>query len=222
MINEGYSRIAGSTGFLFDVSIIVIYEVKYRNTICFICSTLMLLIAGTVHGQDTMHINLQQIHRPCDTGVVRTVAPQILSVYRGRAVDTQLVVETFTDTVLVTLIDNGTIDGDTVTLVVNGHVAYSSIGLSDRLRYFRIGMVKGQRNQIIMYAENLGQMPPNTALMRIYHSGKTELIYASSDYNKSFGLILQHRNLFIPPFMSVIPDKRKGQNAAPLFTFTSF
>jgi hypothetical protein len=131
-----------------------------------------------------------------DTPAAKTIPPPILAMYNNRAVDTQLIVDTYTDTVLVTLLDNGTIDGDTVTLVVNGKIAHSKIGLTDRLRYFRIGMVKGQRNQIIMYAENLGDMPPNTALMRIYHSGKTELIYASSDYNKSFGLVLRHHNIF--------------------------
>jgi hypothetical protein len=130
--------------------------------------------------------------------------PQILSSYRDRAVDTQLVVGTITDTLLVTLIDNGTIDDDTVTLVVNGRVAHQNVGLNANLKHFWIGMEKGQRNQIIMYAENLGKMPPNTALMRVYHSGKTEWIYASSDYNKSFGLILEHRIINPLPDITIL------------------
>ncbi len=188
---------------------------KFQVSILFFRVVILLLTGSASYAQDTLQINLQQIHTPCDTIERPTKPPPILSVYRNRAVDTQLVVETIIDTVLVTLIDNGTIDGDTVTLVVNGHAAYTSIGLSDRLRYFRIGMVKGQRNQIIMYAENLGKMPPNTALMRIYHSGKTEWIYASSDYNKSFGLILIHRNLLIPPFMGSKPDEQPVSRLAP-------
>jgi hypothetical protein len=153
--------------------------------------------------QDIPPVTAPSALRPGDSSVKRVAAPQLLGSYNGRAVDTSLVVETITDTVLVTLIDNGTIDGDTVTLVVNGRIAHAGVGLNDNLKHFWIGMVKGQRNQIIMYAENLGKMPPNTALMRVYHSGKTEWIYASSDYNKSFSLILQHRIISLSPFFGV-------------------
>jgi hypothetical protein len=143
--------------------------------------------------------------KPADSVVKKVAAPSILATYRNRDVDTQLVVETITDTVLVTLIDNGTIDNDTISLIVNGKVAHGNVGLNANLKHFWIGMVKGQRNQIIMYAENLGKMPPNTALMRIYHSGKTEWIYASSDYNKSFGVILEHKIINLFPYFGSIP-----------------
>ncbi|RYY29259.1 MAG: hypothetical protein EOO04_07390 [Chitinophagaceae bacterium] len=146
--------------------------------------------------------------RPSDSSVKKAPAPPILDNYRNREVDTQLVVETITDTVLVTLIDNGTIDGDTISLIVNGKVAHGNVGINANLKHFWIGMVKGQRNQIIMYAENLGKMPPNTALMRIYHSGKTEWIYASSDYNKSFGVILEHRILNLFPYFGSKPEEK--------------
>ncbi|HTE26622.1 hypothetical protein [Flavitalea sp.] len=146
--------------------------------------------------------------KPADSAVKKVAAPSILNTYRNREVDTQLVVETITDTVLVTLIDNGTIDGDTISLIVNGKVAHGNVGINANLKHFWIGMVKGQRNQIIMYAENLGKMPPNTALMRIYHSGKTEWIYASSDYNKSFGVILEHRILNLFPYFGSKPEEK--------------
>ena len=149
---------------------------------------ILLCLHGYIYAQE-----IPTTLRPSDTVSKKIIIPTILSSYNNRDVDTQLVVETITDTVLVTLIDNGTIDGDTISLIVNGKVAHANIDLSDNLKYFWIGMVKGQRNQIIMYAENLGKMPPNTALMRVYHSGKTEWLYASSDYKKSFGVILQHR-----------------------------
>ena len=80
-----------------------------------------------------------------DSASKKIVIPQILSSYNSRDVNIQLVVETITDTVLVTLIDNGTIDGDTVSLIVNGKVAQGNIDLSANLKYFWIGMVKGQR-----------------------------------------------------------------------------
>jgi hypothetical protein len=82
-------------------------------------------------------------------------------------------------------------------------------------------MVKGQRNQIIMYAENLGKMPPNTALMRVYHSGRTEWIYASSDYNKSFSLILQHRIISLSPFLGVNTTMPSHSPAATTNTVTA-
>jgi hypothetical protein len=181
---------------------------KYNILLLLFCLIVITNLPANLYAQAIPGTSLPTTLKPSDSAVKKVVAPSVLSSYRNRDVDTQLVVETITDTVLVTLIDNGTIDGDTISLIVNGKVAHGNIGINANLKHFWIGMVKGQRNQIIMYAENLGKMPPNTALMRIYHSGKTEWIYASSDYNKSFGVILEHRILNLFPYFGSKPEEK--------------
>jgi hypothetical protein len=190
---------------------------KHNILFRLLCFIAIAILHPNLNAQLVPGVSLPTTLKPADSLSKKVVVPSILSAYRNRDVDTQLVVETITDTVLVTLIDNGTIDDDTISLIVNGKVAHPNVGLNANLKHFWIGMVKGQRNQIIMYAENLGKMPPNTALMRIYHSGKTEWIYASSDYNKSFSVILEHKiiNLF-PYFGSGAKEQKKQANTTSL------
>ena len=73
----------------------------------------------------------------------------------------------------VTLYDNGEIDGDSITLIYNDEVLTTHKRLTDKALTFYIKIKPGNsRNELIMYAENLGSIPPNTALMVIYDGKK--------------------------------------------------
>jgi hypothetical protein len=66
----------------------------------------------------------------------------------------------------VQLYDNGQVDGDTVSLYFNGKLMVASKRLSTSPITLKITL-DGSRedNDLVMYAENLGSIPPNTALM---------------------------------------------------------
>ncbi len=77
------------------------------------------------------------------------------------------------DSISVTLYDNGEIDGDSVTLIYNDKIITTHQRLSDKPITFTIKVAPGSsRNELVMYAENLGSIPPNTALMVIYDGKK--------------------------------------------------
>ncbi len=77
------------------------------------------------------------------------------------------------DSLSVTLYDNGEIDGDSVTLIYNDNVLATHLRLTANPKTFYIKIAPGEsRNELIMYAENLGSIPPNTALMVIYDGDK--------------------------------------------------
>lgn len=77
------------------------------------------------------------------------------------------------DSITVTLYDNGEIDGDSVTLIYNEKILTTHQRLSDKPITFTIKINPGNsRNELLMYAENLGSIPPNTALMVIYDGDK--------------------------------------------------
>jgi hypothetical protein len=79
----------------------------------------------------------------------------------------QIVVEH--DSISVTLYDNGDIDGDSVTLIYNDKIITSHQRLSDKPITFTLKVEPSKSpNELVMYAENLGSIPPNTALMIIY------------------------------------------------------
>lgn len=60
--------------------------------------------------------------------------------------------------------DNGQIDGDTISLYLNGKLMVSRQRLSTTPITLNLNIEEDQ-NELVMYAENLGTIPPNTALM---------------------------------------------------------
>ncbi|MEP7255414.1 MAG: LamG domain-containing protein [Ferruginibacter sp.] len=77
------------------------------------------------------------------------------------------------DSISVTLYDNGEIDGDSITLIYNDKILTTHQRLTDKPLTFYIKIAPGNsRNELVMYAENLGSIPPNTALMIINDGDK--------------------------------------------------
>lgn len=72
------------------------------------------------------------------------------------------------DEITVQLYDNGQIDNDTVTIIHNNQVVVSKKRLCNQPITYKVKVSPGQtRHEFVMYAENLGTIPPNTALMVI-------------------------------------------------------
>jgi len=90
------------------------------------------------------------------------------------------------DSITVTLYDNGEIDGDSVTLIYNDKIITTHQRLSDKPITFTLKVEAGKkRNELVMYAENLGSIPPNTALMVIYDGKKRYELNISSTTNSN-------------------------------------
>lgn len=84
------------------------------------------------------------------------------------------------DSVAVTLYDNGDIDGDSVTLIYNKNIVATHQRLTDKPLTFWLKVDRASSNELVMYAENLGSIPPNTALMVIYDGDKRYEVKVSS------------------------------------------
>ena len=62
--------------------------------------------------------------------------------------------------------DNAEIDGDSIAIFLNGHLLQQHILLSDRPHTIKIAVSDlSDDNELVMVAENLGSIPPNTSLM---------------------------------------------------------
>lgn len=93
------------------------------------------------------------------------------------------------DSITITLYDNGDIDGDSITLIYNDRIITTHQLLTDRPLTYTIKINPGNsRNELVMYAENLGSIPPNTALMVIYDGDKRYELNVSSS-NTSNGVV---------------------------------
>jgi hypothetical protein len=90
------------------------------------------------------------------------------------------------DSVTVTLYDNGEIDGDSVSLYLNGDLLLQHLKLTAEPKLLSIAIDKSLPvNKLVLFAENLGRLPPNTALMEVTIRGKTYDLFLSTDYKRN-------------------------------------
>ena len=89
------------------------------------------------------------------------------------------------DSVMIKVFDNGVIDGDVITLIVNGTIVFDKIKLTVSPLEYALKSSTTNQFQIEFYAETLGEIPPNTGLITISSASKTSEILFSSDLKKS-------------------------------------
>jgi hypothetical protein len=90
------------------------------------------------------------------------------------------------DTVRVELYDNGEIDGDSVSLFLNGQLVAQHVRLTAEPKVLLVPIDKSLPvNRLVLFAENMGKLPPNTALMQVTVHGKTYNLFLSTDYKKN-------------------------------------
>lgn len=82
--------------------------------------------------------------------------------------------------------DNGTIDGDTISVYANGMPVVTGKRLTTKPVSISIRVdLKKTEQELIMVGENLGSIPPNTALMIVNAGDKRYQLYLTSDEQKN-------------------------------------
>jgi hypothetical protein len=98
------------------------------------------------------------------------------------------------DSLVISLYDNGEIDGDTVSLVLNGNVILSKQGLTDKaIRKTIAASQIGDSSKLVLYAENLGRIPPNSGLLILQDGNERYQIRFSGDLQKNSAVILRRK-----------------------------
>lgn len=103
-------------------------------------------------------------------------------------------IETSPGEIKVDLYDNGEIDGDTVSIYHNNTLIRSRARLSDKPVSFTITINdKEPYHELIMVAENLGSIPPNTSVMIITAAGVRHEVFISSTEQKNAKVVIELR-----------------------------
>ncbi len=90
------------------------------------------------------------------------------------------------DSIELRFYDNAEIDGDSIAVFLNGHMLREHILLSDQAYTFKIPVADLQAdNELVMVAENLGTIPPNTSLMVAIVGDKHYEAHLESDEGSS-------------------------------------
>ena len=88
--------------------------------------------------------------------------------------------------IIIQLYDNAEIDGDMVTVFHNGKRIADHQSLTHKAIVFTVdASAQDKHHEFVMIAENLGLIPPNTALMRITAGNQKFEIEVSSDFENN-------------------------------------
>jgi N-acetylmuramoyl-L-alanine amidase len=79
----------------------------------------------------------------------------------------QKVLQVKSNKIRVELFDDGDIDNDIVSVYFNRKLVVDNKSLTVNGYVFNLDLVEGKTNELVLYADNLGTIPPNTALMVI-------------------------------------------------------
>ncbi len=106
--------------------------------------------------------------------------------FNNRKKDYTKTVEVENSTIQLEVYDNGTIDFDSVSLLLNGKLILPKTMLTHKSVKLTIELDESlEFNELGMFAENLGLIPPNTAALIIRDGKKKYEVILNSDYNKN-------------------------------------
>ena len=140
-----------------------------------------------------------------DTAVQATVIqrkienPVINQEYKQRETVVQKEIEVASDSVNVDFYDNGEVDGDSISVFYNDKLLGANLMLSTKSIHMNLKLdTTREYNQLAMFANNLGSIPPNTALMLISDGKNRWEVRLTSDLGKT-GAVKIKRKKQAPP-----------------------
>ena len=90
------------------------------------------------------------------------------------------------DVITLDLYDNGEIDGDSISVFFNDQLLGANLRLSTRSIHLTLQLDSlKEYNTLSMFANNLGSIPPNTALMLVSDGKNRWEVRLSSSLNKN-------------------------------------
>ncbi len=121
-----------------------------------------------------------------------SVSPALLVKERKTAVPQ--VINFVSDSLQLSLYDNGEIDGDTVSVLLNGEIILAKQGLKASAIRKTITVQQGSNEVLlVLYAENLGKYPPNTGLLIVHDGEETYQVRFSADLNENAAIIFRRK-----------------------------
>jgi hypothetical protein len=119
-----------------------------------------------------------------ETPVVQADIIKIKDDFKKRKQIVSKMIEVSSDSVRLSFYDNAEVDGDSISVFLNGKLVVAHQELTERAFNVYVQLDRNLAiNEVSMFAENLGKYPPNTALMVISDGDKRYETFLSSDYN---------------------------------------
>jgi len=94
----------------------------------------------------------------------------------------------------VDLYDDGDVDNDIVSVYFNGVAVVSKRSLNTNPVSLTLNIEPGKNNELVLFAENLGNIPPNTALMIINDGASRHEVRLSADLKNNASVRFELKN----------------------------
>ena len=112
----------------------------------------------------------------------------------GRKTEFSQIVSFKSDSLELSLYDNGEIDGDTVSIFMNGEMFMFKQGLKASAIKKTIYITKSNEDfTLLLFAENLGKYPPNTGLLVVHDGDDVYNLRFNSDFSKNTGIVFRRK-----------------------------
>lgn len=102
-------------------------------------------------------------------------------------------IELSADSLQLSFYDNGVIDGDSISVYVNGENIISNNKLTATATKKTIRLPNIETIEIILVAENLGTIPPNTGLLVVKDGDKTYQVNFSADLQTNAAILFKRK-----------------------------
>jgi hypothetical protein len=103
-------------------------------------------------------------------------------------------IEVNVKTINLKVYDNAIVDGDTVSILFNGKMLLAHQLLSEKAIELNIQLDERQtQNELVLFAENLGSIPPNTALIVVTAGDKRYELFASASLEENAVLVFDYK-----------------------------
>ena len=110
-----------------------------------------------------------------------------------RDVEIQKVITVRSKKINLSVWDNERVDGDRVSLSLNGKWILRNYEIAKEKHSLDIELIKNQVNELVFFAENLGEIPPNTTAINIKYEGynKTHIMRSNMDKSASINFYIE-------------------------------
>ncbi len=176
-----------------DDSIVLSGDWKNDGTMLFYKKTLLLDGGGCYPG--SFRVAKKNDTKSLSSKNKDSIVPKIQSkktsdsTFLTRKVDIKEKFEVVSDSIKLFFYDNGIIDNDTISVYYNNVLLLNHQRLSYTPIIATIPIVKNGRNELQMFANNEGEIPPNTALLVFYDNRIRREITLKSDLKTTAALI---------------------------------
>ncbi|HYK56872.1 MAG TPA: hypothetical protein VEV15_10420, partial [Flavisolibacter sp.] len=113
--------------------------------------------------------------------------------YTERKRNVMSAIEVSSDSLVLSFYDNGVIDGDSISVYVNGENIITSARLTATATKRTIVLPQVETIEIILVAENLGTIPPNTGLLVVKNGDKSYQLNFTADLQTNAALIIKRK-----------------------------